>query len=90
MVVGQKVALGRANAGKTVTFEVTDTDLTAHIDAGPHTLRRTNDQPSPRRLGISSPPRCTSRFRVQIPKHASLRSLQCDLPDMILMSARPA
>jgi hypothetical protein len=45
MVVGQKVALGRANAGKTVTIEVTDTDLTIHTDAGPHTVRRTNDQP---------------------------------------------
>jgi transposase InsO family protein len=45
MVVGQKVALGRANAGKTVTIEVTDTDLTIHTDAGPHTIRRTNQQP---------------------------------------------
>ena len=45
MVVGQKVALGRINAGKTVTIEVTDTDLTIHADAGPHTVRRTNQQP---------------------------------------------
>ncbi|MFC3386351.1 IS481 family transposase [Couchioplanes azureus] len=45
MVVGQKVALGRAHAGKTVTIEVTDTDLTIHTDAGPRTVRRTNDQP---------------------------------------------
>ncbi|WP_435825979.1 IS481 family transposase [Micromonospora zamorensis] len=45
MVVGQKVALGRTHAGKTVTIEVTDTDLTIHTDAGPHTVRRTNDQP---------------------------------------------
>jgi transposase InsO family protein len=45
MVVGQKVALGRINAGKTVTIEVTDTDLTIHTDTDPHTVRRTTDQP---------------------------------------------
>jgi hypothetical protein len=45
MVVGQKIALGRINAGKTVTIEVTDTGLTIHTDAGPHTVRRTTDQP---------------------------------------------
>jgi hypothetical protein len=45
MVVGQKVALGRVNAGKTVTIEVTDTDLTIHTDTGPHTVWRTTDQP---------------------------------------------
>jgi transposase InsO family protein len=45
MVVGQKVSLGRINAGKTVTIEVTDTDLTIHTDTGPHTVRRTTDQP---------------------------------------------
>ncbi|MFI7543055.1 IS481 family transposase [Actinoplanes sp. NPDC049599] len=45
MVVGQKVALGRVNAGKTVTIEVTDTDLAIHTDAGPQTVRRTNQQP---------------------------------------------
>jgi hypothetical protein len=45
MVVGQKVALGRINAGKTVTIEVTDTELTIHTDTGPQTVRRTNQQP---------------------------------------------
>jgi transposase InsO family protein len=45
MVVGQKVALGRINAGKTVTIEVTDTQLTIHTDTGPHNVRRTTDQP---------------------------------------------
>ncbi|MFI5935943.1 hypothetical protein [Actinoplanes sp. NPDC051494] len=44
MVVGQKVALGWAHAGKTVTIEVTDTDLTIHTDTGPQTVRRTTDQ----------------------------------------------
>ncbi|MBQ0979105.1 transposase [Micromonospora sp. M61] len=45
MVVGQKVALGRVHAGKTVTIDVTDTTLTVECDDGPRTFRRTNDQP---------------------------------------------
>ncbi|GAB3952512.1 hypothetical protein [Micromonospora vulcania] len=45
MVVGPKVALGRTHAGKTVTIEVTDTDLTIHTDSGPRTVKRTNGQP---------------------------------------------
>lgn len=45
MVVGQKVALGRAHAGRTVTIDVTDTDLTIHGDDGARTVRRTNELP---------------------------------------------
>ncbi|WP_330468558.1 IS481 family transposase [Micromonospora zamorensis] len=39
MVVGQKVALGRVHAGKTVTIDVTDTTLTVECDDGPRTFR---------------------------------------------------
>jgi hypothetical protein len=56
MIVGQKVALGRINAGKTLTIEVTDTDLTIHTDTGPQTVRRTNQQPV-RNLKASRPRR---------------------------------
>ncbi|MFF4893461.1 hypothetical protein ACFY11_26660 [Micromonospora chersina] len=45
MVVGQKVALGQVHAGKAVTIDVTDTNLTVECDDGPRTFRRTNDQP---------------------------------------------
>ncbi|MEU4714254.1 hypothetical protein AB0F73_11460 [Micromonospora purpureochromogenes] len=46
MVVGQKIALGRVHAGKTVAIDVTDTTLTVDCDDdGPRTFRRTNDQP---------------------------------------------
>lgn len=45
MVVGQKIALGRVHAGKTVTIDVTDTTLTIGCDDGPRTFQRTNDQP---------------------------------------------
>jgi hypothetical protein len=45
MVVGQKVALGRVHAHKTVTIDVSETDLTIHCDDGPRTIRRTTDQP---------------------------------------------
>jgi transposase InsO family protein len=45
MVVGQKVALGRVHAGKTVTIAVADTELTVECDDGPRTFRRTNDHP---------------------------------------------
>jgi hypothetical protein len=45
MVAGQKVALGRVHAGKTVTIDVTDTQLAIHCDDGTRTVRRTTDQP---------------------------------------------
>jgi hypothetical protein len=45
MVVGQKIALGRGQAGKTVTIEVTDTDLVIACDDGPRTVRHSNQQP---------------------------------------------
>lgn len=45
MVVGQKVALGRLHAGKTLTIDVTDTELTIHCDDGIRTIRRTTNQP---------------------------------------------
>jgi hypothetical protein len=45
MVVGQKIALGRAHAGETVTIDVTETDLTVECDDGPRTFQRTNDHP---------------------------------------------
>ena len=32
-------------AGETVTIEETQTDLTIHTDTGPHSVRRTTDQP---------------------------------------------
>jgi len=47
MVAGQKVSLGRANAGLTVDVDVTDTDtdtdteLHVHSDGTTHTFRRT-------------------------------------------------
>lgn len=45
MVVGQKIALGRVHAGKTVTIDVTDTQLGIHCDDGTRTVRRTTNQP---------------------------------------------
>ena len=45
MVVGQKVALGRVHAGKTVTIDVTETQLAIHCDDGTRTIRRTTTQP---------------------------------------------
>jgi hypothetical protein len=45
MVVGQKLALGRVHAHKTVTIDVTDTELTVHCDDGVRVFRRTTDQP---------------------------------------------
>jgi hypothetical protein len=45
MVVGQKIALGRVHAGKTVTIDVTDTQLAIHCDDGVRTVRRATDQP---------------------------------------------
>jgi transposase InsO family protein len=44
MVVGQKIALGRVHAGKTVTIAVTDTQLQIACDDGVRTVRRTTDQ----------------------------------------------
>jgi transposase InsO family protein len=45
MVVGQKIALGRVHAGKTVAIDVSDTTLTVECDDGLRTYRRTNDHP---------------------------------------------
>jgi transposase InsO family protein len=45
MVVGQKIALGRVHAGKTVSVAVTDTELAVECDDGLRTYRRTTDQP---------------------------------------------
>jgi hypothetical protein len=45
MVVGQRVALGRLHAGKTVTVAVTDTTLTIDLDGDQQTVRRTTDRP---------------------------------------------
>lgn len=44
-VVGQKIALGRVHAHKTVTIDVTETELVIHCDDGPRTIRRTTNQP---------------------------------------------
>ncbi|MEU2172376.1 hypothetical protein ACH47V_31040 [Micromonospora chersina] len=54
MVVGQKVALGRVHAGKTVTINVTDTELAIACDDGTRTVRRATDQPV-RNLKASRP-----------------------------------
>lgn len=45
MVAWQKVALGRVHAHKTITVDVSDTDLVFHCDDGHRTVRRTNDHP---------------------------------------------
>ncbi|KAB1159199.1 IS481 family transposase [Micromonospora sp. AMSO12t] len=58
MVVGQKVALGRVHAGKTVTIDVTDTELAIACDDGIRTVRRTTDQPV-RNLKASRPRKVT-------------------------------
>ncbi|MET7402585.1 hypothetical protein ABZS66_54805 [Dactylosporangium sp. NPDC005572] len=44
MVAGQKVALGRVHAGKTITIEVCETELAICCDDGTRTIRRTTDQ----------------------------------------------
>jgi hypothetical protein len=44
MVVGQKVALGRVHAGKTVSIAVSDTNLAIECDDRVRTVRRTNQQ----------------------------------------------
>jgi hypothetical protein len=45
MVVGQKIALGRVHAHKTVIIDVTTPQLVVHCDDGARTYRRTTDQP---------------------------------------------
>jgi transposase InsO family protein len=45
MVVGQKVALGRAHKHQTVAIDVGETDLTFHLDGGTRTVARTTDLP---------------------------------------------
>jgi hypothetical protein len=45
VVAWQKVALGRAHAHKTVTVDVTETELAFHLDDGTRTVRRTNHKP---------------------------------------------
>ena len=45
MVAEQKISLGRAYAGKTVTIDVADTELTIHCDDNVRTVRRTTDKP---------------------------------------------
>ncbi|WP_230687359.1 IS481 family transposase [Catellatospora vulcania] len=44
MVVGQKVALGRVHAGKTLTVAVSETHLAVECDDGVRTVRRTTTQ----------------------------------------------
>lgn len=44
MVVGQKIALGRIHAHKTLAVDVTDTELVVHCDDGIRTFRRTTNQ----------------------------------------------
>ena len=44
MVAWQKVALGRVHAGKTITIDVSETELVFHCD-GDRTVRRTNNRP---------------------------------------------
>ena len=51
MVVGQKIALGRAHKHRTVTIDVTDTDLTIYRESSAHTITLTTGLPS----GESSP-----------------------------------
>jgi hypothetical protein len=45
MVAGQKIALGRDHAGKTLTIAVTSTELVIACDDGPRIVRRTTDHP---------------------------------------------
>ena len=45
MVARQPVALSRVQAGKTVTIDVTDTELVVACDDGPRTFRRTTELP---------------------------------------------
>ncbi|WP_207229852.1 integrase core domain-containing protein [Krasilnikovia cinnamomea] len=45
MVARQVLALGRVHAGKTITIDVTDSDLHVACDDGPRTFRRTSQLP---------------------------------------------
>ena len=45
MVVGQKVALGRAHKHQTVTIDVTEHELTIHLDGSTRVVARTTDLP---------------------------------------------
>lgn len=45
MVAWQKVAIGRVHAGKTITIDVTETELAFHCDDGIRRVRRTNHRP---------------------------------------------
>jgi hypothetical protein len=47
MVAWQRIALSRVHAGRTVTLDVTDTDLAIHRDDGTRTIRRTNNRSVP-------------------------------------------
>jgi transposase InsO family protein len=46
MVVGQKIALGRAHKHQTVTIDVTETTLVIHLDGSTRTVARTTDLPA--------------------------------------------
>jgi hypothetical protein len=63
MVAGQKIALGREHAGRTVTIDVTDTDLLVDCDGEPRTFHRTTEHPvrsikahRPRRISAAGRP----------------------------------
>ena len=45
MVTGQKIALGRIHAGRTVTVHVAEHTLTIELDDEIRTIRRTNNRP---------------------------------------------
>ncbi len=68
MVVGQKIALGRVHAGKTVTIDVSDTQLAIHCDDGIRTVRRTTEQ------AICLPQAKRMRWTVTGVRHAALNS----------------
>ena len=53
MVAWQKVALERIHTGKTITIDVSETELLFHCDDGDRTVRRTNNRPVTR---IKGPP----------------------------------
>ncbi|HEU4349782.1 MAG TPA: hypothetical protein VFR35_18545, partial [Actinoplanes sp.] len=59
MVARQTIALGRGQAGKTVTIDVTDTELVVACDDGPRTVRRTNQLPI-RNLKANRPRKVTN------------------------------
>jgi hypothetical protein len=58
MVVGQKIALGRVHAGKTLTVAVLETHLAVECDDGVRTLRRTTNLPVTQ---IKAYPSCKQR-----------------------------